>query len=114
MATRTFDSPFGCLVLEAEGDVLTGVRWTARGERPQIQGKSTLLNDPARQLERDFAGRLKRFDLKIQPSGSPYPIGVVTPCHRVMASGDAIGGYSGGQGLATKRKLLTLEGVVVP
>ena len=114
MATRTFDGPFWRLVLEAEGDVLTGIRWTAQGERPRIQRKSTLLNDPARQLERDFAGRLKRFDLKIQPSGSPYPIVIVTPCHRVMASGDAIGGYSGGQGLATKRKLLTLEGVVVP
>jgi len=114
MATRTFDGPFWRLVLEAEGDVLTGIRWAAQGERPRIQGNSTLLNDPARQLERYFAGRLKRFDLKIQPSGSPNPIAVVTPCHGVLASGGAIGGYSGGRGLATKRKLLALEGVVVP
>ena len=41
------------------------------------------------------------------------PIVIITPCHRVLASGGAIGGYSGGEGLPTKRKLLALEGVVV-
>lgn len=159
MATRTFDSPFGRLVLEAEGDALTGIRWAGvrratPDERLRNEGKSALLSDAARQLERYFAGRLKRFDLKIRPSGSPFqqsvwqtmrsipfgetgtyggiamalasgaravgtacgrnPIVIVTPCHRVLASGGAIGGYSGGQGLTTKRKLLALEGVVVP
>jgi methylated-DNA-[protein]-cysteine S-methyltransferase len=37
------------------------------------------------------------------------PIPIVVPCHRVLASG-GFGGYSGGQGLATKRALLALEG----
>ena len=37
------------------------------------------------------------------------PIPIVIPCHRVVASGH-IGGYSGGDGLATKRFLLALEG----
>jgi methylated-DNA-[protein]-cysteine S-methyltransferase len=41
------------------------------------------------------------------------PMVIVTPCHRVLGSGGAIGGYSGGEGLPTKRKLLALEGVVV-
>jgi len=41
------------------------------------------------------------------------PIVIVTPCHRILASGGAVGGYSGGEGLPTKRKLLALEGVVV-
>jgi methylated-DNA-[protein]-cysteine S-methyltransferase len=41
------------------------------------------------------------------------PIPIVIPCHRVLAS-SGIGGYSGGAGLATKRWLLALEGVVVP
>jgi methylated-DNA-[protein]-cysteine S-methyltransferase len=36
------------------------------------------------------------------------PIPIVIPCHRVLAS-DGIGGYSGGEGLATKRFLLDLE-----
>jgi methylated-DNA-[protein]-cysteine S-methyltransferase len=38
------------------------------------------------------------------------PIAIVIPCHRVLAAGGAIGGYSGGEGLATKRFLLGLEG----
>ena len=41
------------------------------------------------------------------------PLVIITPCHRVLASGGAVGGYSGGEGLPTKRKLLALEGVVV-
>jgi methylated-DNA-[protein]-cysteine S-methyltransferase len=36
------------------------------------------------------------------------PIPILIPCHRVVAS-DGIGGYSGGDGLATKRYLLGLE-----
>jgi methylated-DNA-[protein]-cysteine S-methyltransferase len=36
------------------------------------------------------------------------PIPILIPCHRVVAA-NGIGGYSGGDGLATKRALLTLE-----
>ena len=36
------------------------------------------------------------------------PIPIVIPCHRVVA-GNGPGGYSGGEGLPTKRFLLTLE-----
>jgi len=36
------------------------------------------------------------------------PIPIVIPCHRVVAVG-GIGGYSGGDGLDTKRALLDLE-----
>jgi methylated-DNA-[protein]-cysteine S-methyltransferase len=41
------------------------------------------------------------------------PLPIVVPCHRVLASGGKEGGFSGGQGLPTKRKLLALEGVVL-
>jgi methylated-DNA-[protein]-cysteine S-methyltransferase len=41
------------------------------------------------------------------------PIPIIVPCHRVLASGGKEGGFSGGQGLPTKRKLLSLEGVVL-
>lgn len=153
MATRAFDSPLGRLVLDAEDEALTGVRWAIHGEKPRTGGRSAVLAEAARQLDRYFAGRLKRFDLTIRPAGSPFqqnvwkamrsipwgktgtyggiamvlssgpravgtacgrnPMVIVTPCHRVLASGGAIGGYSGGQGLATKRKLLALEGIDV-
>ena len=36
------------------------------------------------------------------------PIPILIPCHRVLAT-SGIGGYSGGDGLATKRLLLALE-----
>lgn len=37
------------------------------------------------------------------------PLPVIVPCHRVLGSGGAIGGYSGGGGPDTKRRLLALE-----
>jgi methylated-DNA-[protein]-cysteine S-methyltransferase len=36
------------------------------------------------------------------------PIPIIIPCHRVVAT-THLGGYSGGEGLATKRWLLALE-----
>jgi methylated-DNA-[protein]-cysteine S-methyltransferase len=36
------------------------------------------------------------------------PIPIIIPCHRVLAS-TGIGGYSGGEGLQTKRGLLAIE-----
>ncbi len=38
------------------------------------------------------------------------PIAIIVPCHRVLAAQGAIGGYSGGCGVATKTALLRLEG----
>lgn len=39
------------------------------------------------------------------------PIPIIIPCHRVLAAGAGIGGYSGSGGTDTKRYLLSLEGV---
>lgn len=41
------------------------------------------------------------------------PIPIVIPCHRVLGR-SGLGGYSGGDGLGTKRKLLALEGIALP
>ncbi|HEU4686602.1 MAG TPA: methylated-DNA--[protein]-cysteine S-methyltransferase [Nitrospira sp.] len=38
------------------------------------------------------------------------PIPIVIPCHRVVASGSSLGGFSGG--LSMKRRLLALEGTL--
>jgi methylated-DNA-[protein]-cysteine S-methyltransferase len=40
---------------------------------------------------------------------NPWPI--VVPCHRVLAAQDRLGGFSAPGGIATKRRLLALEGV---
>lgn len=41
------------------------------------------------------------------------PVPVVVPCHRVLAAHGRIGGFSAPGGIATKEKLLALEGVFV-
>ncbi|SDJ35998.1 methylated-DNA-[protein]-cysteine S-methyltransferase [Nonomuraea maritima] len=41
------------------------------------------------------------------------PIPIIVPCHRVVA-GSGLGGFSGGEGVETKRRLLTHEGYLQP
>ena len=41
------------------------------------------------------------------------PLPILIPCHRVLAAGGALGGYSGGAGVETKRGLLMLEGALL-
>lgn len=45
---------------------------------------------------------------------SKNPIPLIIPCHRVLAAGGNPGGFSAHGGLATKAKLLELEGASVP
>lgn len=40
-------------------------------------------------------------------------IPIIVPCHRVLAAGGRMGGYSGDGGLETKTALLHLEGVLL-
>jgi methylated-DNA-[protein]-cysteine S-methyltransferase len=41
------------------------------------------------------------------------PIPIIVPCHRVIA-GNNLGGFSAGEGVESKRRLLTLEGYLSP
>ncbi|HXV31485.1 MAG TPA: methylated-DNA--[protein]-cysteine S-methyltransferase [Sinorhizobium sp.] len=41
------------------------------------------------------------------------PVGLIIPCHRVLAAGGKIGGFSAPGGSSTKRHMLELEGVRV-
>ena len=43
---------------------------------------------------------------------NPFPI--VVPCHRVLAAGGKLGGFSARGGVATKRRMLAIEGVGAP
>jgi methylated-DNA-[protein]-cysteine S-methyltransferase len=147
------DSPVGRLALEAGHGAVTVVRWASAGERTRDNSPGPLLKEAARQLDRYFARKLRRFDLPLSPNGTdfqkrvwammgeiPYgetatyggmamalgsgpravgmacgrnPMPIIVPCRRVLGSGGKEGGFSGGQGLPTKRKLLALEGVVL-
>jgi methylated-DNA-[protein]-cysteine S-methyltransferase len=147
------ESPVGRLALEADGDTLTGVRWTGATEHSKDEKATPVLREARRQLDQYFKRKLRRFDLPLAGHGTPFqqsvwkmmraipfgetatyggmamalgsgpravgmacgrnPLPIVVPCHRVLASGGKEGGFSGGQGLPTKRKLLALEGVVL-
>jgi methylated-DNA-[protein]-cysteine S-methyltransferase len=39
------------------------------------------------------------------------PIPLIIPCHRVLAAGGKIGGFSAPGGAATKLRMLALEGI---
>jgi methylated-DNA-[protein]-cysteine S-methyltransferase len=39
---------------------------------------------------------------------NPFPL--VVPCHRVLAAGGKVGGFSANGGIATKLRLLSIEG----
>ena len=41
------------------------------------------------------------------------PLPILIPCHRVLAADGRLGGYSGGKGAETKRRLLILEGALL-
>jgi methylated-DNA-[protein]-cysteine S-methyltransferase len=60
----------------------------------------------------------RRSATRIPPRGigtimGSNPIPIIVPCHRVVA-GDGLGGFSGGEGVESKRRLLTLEGHLPP
>jgi methylated-DNA-[protein]-cysteine S-methyltransferase len=39
------------------------------------------------------------------------PVALIIPCHRVLAAGGKVGGFSAPGGSATKIRMLALEGV---
>jgi methylated-DNA-[protein]-cysteine S-methyltransferase len=41
------------------------------------------------------------------------PVAVIVPCHRVVGANGKPGGFSGGDGVVTKMKLLTIEGAPI-
>lgn len=91
------------LPLEVEGTEFQRDVWFALSEIPY--GKTVSYGELA-----EMVGHPKAFRAVGQANGS-NPIPIILPCHRVIASGGAIGGYGGG--LPMKRELLALEGVVL-
>jgi methylated-DNA-[protein]-cysteine S-methyltransferase len=69
-------------------------------------GEAARYADIAREIDRPKAQRAVGNAL----GSNPVPI--VIPCHRVIASGGGIGGYTGG--LDIKRTLMRIEGLEVP
>ena len=57
----------------------------------------------------DLARALGTAARAVGGANGANPIPIIIPCHRVVGAGGALGGYSGGEGPATKRYLLDLE-----
>ncbi len=91
-------APLADLPLAPAGTVYRRKVWAALREIPAGQTRTYI--DIAR-----VAGGSAR---SVGGANSRNPIPIFIPCHRVVAVG-GIGGYSGGDGLETKRRLLALE-----
>ncbi len=61
----------------------------------------------------DLARTIGGSPRSVGQANATNPIPIIIPCHRVLAT-NGIGGYSGGQGLPTKRALLALEARATP
>jgi methylated-DNA-[protein]-cysteine S-methyltransferase len=85
------------------------------GDRPQIQldlyaaarkipwGETVTYGDLARMLDMPGGARA------VGQAMGRNPVPVIMPCHRVLASGNALRGFSAPGGIATKQRLLELE-----
>jgi methylated-DNA-[protein]-cysteine S-methyltransferase len=70
-------------------------------------GRTTTYGDLAKTL--GLSGWEGARDVGEAMGRNPMP--VVIPCHRVLAAGNRLGGFSAHGGTTTKKKLLALEGV---
>ena len=61
---------------------------------------------------RSYGDLARALDLSPRAVGGACgrnPLPIFVPCHRVIGSDGSLGGYSGGEGAETKRRLLQLE-----
>jgi len=72
--------------------------------RQIVPGATRTYGQIARAIDRPEAAR----DVGVALSRNPTPI--VVPCHRVVAANGALTGFSAPGGIATKRRMLELEG----
>ncbi len=57
----------------------------------------------------ELAARVNAVARAVGGACAANPIPIIVPCHRVLAAGGRLGGFSGGTGLETKKVLLDLE-----
>jgi methylated-DNA-[protein]-cysteine S-methyltransferase len=95
---REFDLP-----LDPAGSPFERRVWELMSEIPH--GETRSYGDLARDL-----GAMPRA---VGQACGRNPLPILIPCHRVLAAGGRLGGYSGGKGAETKRRLLILEGALL-
>jgi methylated-DNA-[protein]-cysteine S-methyltransferase len=93
------------LPLNPQGTPFRRQVWDALRRIPPGETRSYI------QIAREVGCRSARA---IGQANGDNPIPILIPCHRVVAADGTLGGYSGGEGPATKRYLLDLEARVRP
>ncbi len=82
-------------------------RKVARAARRIPPGETRTYGELARRLRRPDAAR------GVARALAANPVPIIVPCHRVLPASGGLGGYSAGDGLPTKARLLHAEGVVL-
>ena len=95
---KTFDLP-----LEADGTEFQKNVWAQISK--VAFGETISYGQIAKNIGRPKAARA------VGGAVGANPLAIFVPCHRVMATNGAITGYSGGEGISTKRQLLKMESV---
>ncbi len=62
----------------------------------------------------DLAARVDGVARAVGGACGANPIPIIIPCHRILAAGGGMGGFSAPGGVETKRLLLELEGIIGP
>lgn len=70
MVSAVIESPIGPLELSADNETVVGVRFHATG--PGTRPAPGILDDTARQLAAYFSGRLRTFDVPLNPAGTEF------------------------------------------
>ena len=91
---KNFDLPFDVGGTEFQKNV-----WRQLQKIPY--GKTASYRDLARKVKNEKAVRA------VGSANGKNPLGIIVPCHRIIAADGSIGGYAGG--IALKKKLLELE-----
>lgn len=60
----------------------------------------------------EIAAEMESFSRAVANACGRNPLPIILPCHRVVAAGGKLGGYSGDGGVETKKQLLNLEAVI--
>ena len=92
---RDFDLP-----LKPEGSAFEQQVWAAMQRIPYGQTRSY----------GEIAQETGGMPQEVGSACGSNPLPILIPCHRVLAGGGKLGGYSGKGGLETKTTLLVLEG----
>jgi len=71
-SNSTMDTPIGRIVLEADGDVLIGLRLPNSPSQGRQHEESPILKEAATQLEEYFGGERTDFDLRMELDGTPF------------------------------------------